>query len=562
MAAPSSYEGWAHAVKPTIESRLADAEAELAFLRADNGRVARENARLRGQCERLSAEVAMLSEDPEAHARQLRRGLMGARRRDGSDVDLASTADAAARDRPPRASREDRQLSLFLTDGKGALTERKVPGIVSAPPGVLQFGVVQAEVASTGFVGLRPLGTNDAVNTAPTSTSSVSTKMKSLMKGVLAGGTAVAFGADAARDEPEATPTPTPDPADDASTRSSYEIVWKDTAGGGKDTAVSGTLRRLAFECDANAFEYVREQIRSWSASAMAGSVDGAAAAARHRRAGSNLTIDLHDGDACRADVEDEGNKGNKGKGERTGAEEAPEGDLVRSGEKGSTTPPPHKHKQNGEFFPVVDGADADMSDESAGCISPALARALSGALPARLRNSTWRLRYSTKRDGTSLRTMYRAAGGARVGEHRCEESVLLVRTSRGERFGAFTTEHWRVAPRYYGTGESFVFVLVPGGSEEGAGGSNGGTGVAGSNPAAGGGGGGGARVFPWTQRNDYFVFGRNECAAVGGGAGFALWLDEELARGNSARSDTFGNDPLSSEHEFDVACVELWTFE
>ena len=239
MAAPSSYEGWAHAVKPTIESRLADAEAELAFLRADNGRVARENARLRGQCERLSAEVAMLSEDPEAHARQLRRGLMGARRRDGSDVDLASTADAAARDRPPRASREDRQLSLFLTDGKGALTERKVPGIVSAPPGVLQFGVVQAEVTSTGFVGLRPLGTNDAVNTAPTSTSSVSTKMKSLMKGVLAGGTAVAFGADAARDEPEATPTPTPTPADDASTRSSYEICLLYTSPSPRDLSTS-----------------------------------------------------------------------------------------------------------------------------------------------------------------------------------------------------------------------------------------------------------------------------------------------------------------------------------
>ena len=567
MAAPSSYEGWAHAVKPTIESRLADAEAELAFLRADNGRVARENARLRGQCERLSAEMAMLSEDPEAQARQLRRGLMGARRRDGSDVDLASTADAAARDRQPRASsREDRQLSLFLTDGKGALTERKVPGIVSAPPGVLQFGVVQAEVASTGFVGLRPLGTDDAVNTAPTSTSSVSTKLKSLMKGVLAGGTTVAFGADGARDEPEATP----DPAD-ASTRSSYEIVWKEGGDRDKDTA-GGTLRRLAFECDANAFEYVREQIRSWSASAMAGSTLNPNP--KHRRAGSNLTIDLHDGNAG---AEDSGDEGGEGEVEKTAAterkgddkvaeaperaEEAPEGDGGgRSGEKGSTTTPPHK--RNGEFFPVVDGADADMSDESAAC-SPAQARALSGALPARLRNATWRLRYSTKRNGTSLRTMYRCAGAARVGDHRCEESVLLVRTSRGERFGAFTTEHWRVAPRYYGTGESFVFVLVPGGGE-GAGGANAGTEVAGSNPAAGGGGGGGggARVFPWTQRNDYFVFGRNECAAVGGGAGFALWLDEELARGNSARSDTFGNDPLSSEHEFDVACVELWTFE
>ena len=346
--------------------------------------------------------------------------------------------------------------------------------------------------------------------------------------------------------------------------------------GGGKDGG--GQLRRLAFECDANGFEYVREQIRSWSESATVtdrhGSADGAAAAdaaARHRRAGSNLTIDLHDGDA--GDGDDGGDEGEVSEDEvskpvkaaegeedvvarrpERRTEEAPAGDRVRSVRETTTTgSSPHVIRPKGpKFFPVVDGARncADMSDESAVCDS-SIAFALSRAFPARLRDSSWRLRYSTKRDGTSLRTMYRAAGSARVGEHRCEESVLLVRSSSGERFGAFTTEHWRVAPRYYGTGESFVFVL------EGAGGSN--TEVAGSNPAA---GGGGARVFPWTQRNDYFVFGRNECAAVGGGAGFALWLDEELARGNSARSDTFGNDPLSSEHEFDVACVELWTFE
>ena len=150
MAAPSSYEGWAHAVHPVIESRLADAEAELAFLRADNARVGRENVRLRGQCERLSAQVGELTADPETHARALRRGLMDARR--GSDVDLASASNADV-----ATDREDRRLSLFLTDGKGALTERRVPGIVSAPRGTLQFGVVQAEVTSTGFVGLRPL---------------------------------------------------------------------------------------------------------------------------------------------------------------------------------------------------------------------------------------------------------------------------------------------------------------------------------------------------------------------------------------------------------------------
>ena len=38
--------------------------------------------------------------------------------------------------------------------------------------------------------------------------------------------------------------------------------------------------------------------------------------------------------------------------------------------------------------------------------------------------------------------------------------------------------------------------------------------------------------------------------------------LDEELVRGNSSRSDTFGNEPLTSTHEFEVSCVELWTFE
>ena len=127
------------------------------------------------------------------------------------------------------------------------------------------------------------------------------------------------------------------------------------------------------------------------------------------------------------------------------------------------------------------------------------------------------------------------------TGDRQCEESVLLVRTRDGESFGAFTTEHWRVSPRYYGTGESFVFQMLNSEIDDET---------------------DGVRVFRWTKRNDYFVLGRNECVAVGGGRGFALWLDEELVRGNSSRSDTFGNEPLSSSHEFEVSCVELWTFE
>ena len=37
---------------------------------------------------------------------------------------------------------------------------------------------------------------------------------------------------------------------------------------------------------------------------------------------------------------------------------------------------------------------------------------------------------------------------------------VLVVRDLQQHVFGSFTSESWRVAPRYYGTGESFVFQI------------------------------------------------------------------------------------------------------
>ncbi len=35
---------------------------------------------------------------------------------------------------------------------------------------------------------------------------------------------------------------------------------------------------------------------------------------------------------------------------------------------------------------------------------------------------------------------------------------MLVVRDTQQHVFGCFTSESWRVAPRYYGNGESFVF--------------------------------------------------------------------------------------------------------
>ena len=38
--------------------------------------------------------------------------------------------------------------------------------------------------------------------------------------------------------------------------------------------------------------------------------------------------------------------------------------------------------------------------------------------------------------------------------------SLLVIRDTAGHVFGSFTSEGWRVATRFYGTGETFVFQL------------------------------------------------------------------------------------------------------
>jgi hypothetical protein len=42
--------------------------------------------------------------------------------------------------------------------------------------------------------------------------------------------------------------------------------------------------------------------------------------------------------------------------------------------------------------------------------------------------------------------------------------SLLLVRDAGGAVFGAYVTDAWRYAPRFYGTGESYVFQVGGGG--------------------------------------------------------------------------------------------------
>ena len=165
-------------------------------------------------------------------------------------------------------------------------------------------------------------------------------------------------------------------------------------------------------------------------------------------------------------------------------------------------------------------------------CSLPFFHKILIDAMPDLYKQHKWNLLYSTARDGISLQTLYRHVA-------KTSPTVLLVKDLQEDVFGVFGTDPWERQDNFYGTGETFVFQLEPE-----------------------------IHVYHWNQkenseqkRNDYFMYSTGSCIAVGGGGHFALWLDEDLLYGNSAKSETFGNECLAGEGKevFKIKSIEVW---
>ncbi|CAM9137130.1 unnamed protein product [Choristocarpus tenellus] len=75
----------------------------------------------------------------------------------------------------------------------------------------------------------------------------------------------------------------------------------------------------------------------------------------------------------------------------------------------------------------------------------------LEAALPEHCRGYNWVMLYSTFRDGASHIQFY---------DRTKEESptYIVVEAMNGEVFGGFASATWKISPKYYGTGESFLF--------------------------------------------------------------------------------------------------------
>ncbi|KAL2103623.1 hypothetical protein ACEWY4_000491 [Coilia grayii] len=145
--------------------------------------------------------------------------------------------------------------------------------------------------------------------------------------------------------------------------------------------------------------------------------------------------------------------------------------------------------------------------------------------LPVVLTDCTWSLVYSTYSHGSSLGTLYR-----KMAKMDCC-TLVVIRDSHGQVFGAFSMSPLRVSSATYGTGQSFLFSFTPC-----------------------------LQVYRWTLANSYFISGKKEFLAFGGGGGrFGLWLCGGLIRGRSQRCETFDNDVLSSAEDFFIDELEVW---
>ncbi|KAJ3613549.1 hypothetical protein NHX12_019796 [Muraenolepis orangiensis] len=177
----------------------------------------------------------------------------------------------------------------------------------------------------------------------------------------------------------------------------------------------------------------------------------------------------------------------------------------------------------------VIDREPEGLADilEASCLLEASHVRELCTELPPRTIGHAWQLTYSTSRHGFSLKSLYRKLGAT-------DSPVLIViKDARGQVFGSFLSHPLRPSETFYGTGETFLFMLHPR-----------------------------FKCFRWTGENTFFIKGNLDSFAIGGGSGhFGLWLDETLYRGRSSPCYTFNNCCLSEVDDFHVIEMEVWTF-
>ena len=130
--------------------------------------------------------------------------------------------------------------------------------------------------------------------------------------------------------------------------------------------------------------------------------------------------------------------------------------------------------------------------------------------------------------DGCALRSFY----------GKCEDvnnSILVVKDSENNIFGAYASEAFAPKNTFYGTGECFLFTFYKESK---------------------------IQVFNSTGKNDHYMYGDNDQVCFGCSDDyFSLALTNNFLDGYSKKTSTYDNDILNGEDKFKIVKLELWGF-
>jgi hypothetical protein len=160
--------------------------------------------------------------------------------------------------------------------------------------------------------------------------------------------------------------------------------------------------------------------------------------------------------------------------------------------------------------------------------------------LPKTVSYQRWKRLYGLERDGDSFGACLRIIDNI-------APTLLVVKTTRGDVFGGYADSPWNSqelgSNRFYGGAQANLFKVIPGGEEADK-----------------------IKVFRWSGANRYIQLcdiTRKMLAFGGGGddGAFGLCVEEDFLKGSTGSCDTFDNEPLCDQENFEIMDLEFWGF-
>ncbi|CAK56645.1 unnamed protein product (macronuclear) [Paramecium tetraurelia] len=168
--------------------------------------------------------------------------------------------------------------------------------------------------------------------------------------------------------------------------------------------------------------------------------------------------------------------------------------------------------------------AKVSLSEESR-IISMKQVLEIADGMPSYLQTKPWFLLFSINRHGSSYQEFLRRTEYA--GPH-----VILIKDQGKKVFGGFLLSSWRLSKNeFFGQGESFLFICLYNHT----------------------------RIFKGSQKNRCFQMADETGFSIGAGDKYGLFVSSSFSKGESNPSETFDNEVLSSEVNFQIQEFEVW---